>query len=286
MGADYEMDDFNLAPANVVYAGEPVPAEAGAKKDTGCASCCYFTFGWMFLVFCGFGVLGLVSSLWFFAVPPNWGLQYELLPVEYGEPMTVAGVVPGQYYALYQVDLSTIEEDSQVPVTQMSLCVRSFGNPNIKGAADVGFVPNVLFDPYANKEFEQSFDSESSMLADYQFWEGRTLPACATGRTADLKICNKNQKVWIVVENTGKEDTPAPFEVKLEYNAWESEENAVCFDELSYDTIFIVMIVLFAMLFCSSAICTSVCCSWFCLSGTPKEDEEEAYMPVSQQPIV
>ena len=146
MGASHEMDDFNLAPADVVYAGEPVPT-ASAEKNTGCASCCYFSFGWLFLVCCGFGVLGLVSSLWFFAVPPNWGLQYELLPVEYGEPMTVAGVVPGQYYALYQVDLSTIAEDSAAEITQMSLCVRSFGNPNLQAAADVGFVPNVLFDP-------------------------------------------------------------------------------------------------------------------------------------------
>eukprot|EP00168_Porphyra_purpurea_P005407 TRINITY_DN16486_c0_g1_i1.p2 TRINITY_DN16486_c0_g1~~TRINITY_DN16486_c0_g1_i1.p2 ORF type:complete len:284 (-),score=77.08 TRINITY_DN16486_c0_g1_i1:89-940(-) len=283
MGADHEMDDFNLAPADVVYAGEPVPA-ASAEKNTGCASCCYFSFGWLFLVCCGFGVLGLVSSLWFFAVPPNWGLQYELLPVEYGEPMTVAGVVPGQYYALYQVDLSTIAEDSAAEITQMSLCVRSFGNPNLQAAADVGFVPNVLFDPYANKDFEASFDSESDMLADYQFWEGRTLPACASGNTADLKICNKNQKVWVVVENAGKEDTPAPFEIKLEYHEWDGE--AVCFDELSYDTIFIVMIVLFSMLFCSSAICTSVCCSWFCLSGRKEEDEEETYSALPQQPLV
>lgn len=284
MGADYEMDDFNLAPADVVYAGEPVPATPAAKKNTGCASCCYFTFGWFFLVCCGFGVLGLVSSLYFFAVPPNWGLQYELLPVEFGEPMTVAGVVPGQYYALYQVDLSTITTDYEVEaaVTEMSLCVRTFGNPNLQAAADVGFVPNVLFDPYANKDFEASFDSESNLLADYQFWEGRTLPACASGNTADLKICNKNQKVWIVVENSGKEDTPAPFEVKLEYH----EGSGNCFDELSYDTIFIVMIVLFAMLFCSSAICTSLCCSFFCLSGPKREEETEAYMPVSAQPLV
>lgn len=285
MGADQLIDDFNLAPAEVVYAGAPVVAEQPTSKRTkkssssDCLPCCYFSCGWMYLVLCALALVGLTGSLWFFAVPPNWGLTFEVVPLEFDEPITVAGIVPGQYYSLLQVDLANVEEESATTMSSMKLCIRTFGNGNVKASADLGFVPNILFDTYANQSFEESFESESGMLADYQFWEGRTVPTCASGSTLELTVCNKNQKVWVVVENEGPENIPAPFEVKFHYGEYEGD--ALCYDELAYDTFLVLFIVLFSLLFCTSAICGSLCCSWFCLSGPQQtEEEEEDFIPL------
>jgi len=230
-----------VVPQGVLVGGSSGKCSSCCLSFCGCCLCCgktsAFIIGGICLFLMAIGIIITGVSGYLFVFPPSWPVSHidGSVTLPYQQSITLEGTP--NTYAIYEVSLEPMAlSPYDQPVVYVCVDSSVASNGKVAGELSVGFAD----DPYANVE----------------------IPFCWQGR-AEVTLCNPNQRLWISVSLF------AEYDIQMLYTSLEHYvDDWTCPAELSYDFIFICIIVLAVISAIVGCVCCcSCCCVFVCACG-------------------